>query len=379
MSCLDDSRLRSFIDREMSGRNRWRAELHLSQCRSCAERLEAIQQADALASDAASLLRDNAASCEPDLVQAWARLGTNLERKPGPRWMEGLSMSRKSLKYASAAAAVALVAGAFALAPVRSFASQLLDVFRVSKLETVNVTFADMQKIESALSGRGDLDLENFGAIKTEGMQEYRSVTLEEARSALAFDVKLPSGLAQQSLSLQTAMSAKIAPKVDQVNALLKSLGGTKMLPQSLDGKEFEIKIPAALVADFTREDGGRLDVYQSRGPELIAPPGVDIEDVRQALLQLPVIPENIRTQLEAIKDWRHTMIVPNIEGSSTKVRVGDSEGVFITPPTSEAPIPESREIRNYGTLIWQEDGVVYGISGELTKDQAIAIALTMQ
>ena len=75
---------------------------------------------------------------------------------------------------------------------------------------------------------------------------------------------------------------------------------------------------------------------------------------------------------MASINDWQHTFILPNIEGSSKDVKVGGAEGVFISAPEGSAA-------GSYSGLIWQKDGVVYGISGDLTLEQTLDIANKMK
>ncbi|MFA4886310.1 MAG: DUF4367 domain-containing protein, partial [Desulfotomaculaceae bacterium] len=74
-----------------------------------------------------------------------------------------------------------------------------------------------------------------------------------------------------------------------------------------------------------------------------------------------------------SINDWQHTFIVPNIGGSSQEVDVAGVQGVFIKTPQGEA---NGSEI---SSLVWQKAGVVYTVSGNLTVEQALTIANSMQ
>jgi len=54
---------------------------------------------------------------------------------------------------------------------------------------------------------------------------------------------------------------------------------------------------------------------------------------------------------------------------------VSGTKGVFITTPANN----KSPKNNYAGSLIWQEDGVVYTVSGCLTLDQALKTAASMK
>ncbi|HHV71122.1 MAG TPA: DUF4367 domain-containing protein, partial [Clostridia bacterium] len=152
---------------------------------------------------------------------------------------------------------------------------------------------------------------------------------------------------------------------VKNVNNVLKSLGGTKFLPEEIDNKTFTIKVP--MVVQFYIGNGSQyLNITEAKSPEVIVPQDVDEEQLRLALLDLPIIPQRVRNQLAGINDWRNTLIVPNIEGSAEEVRVNGSEAVYIKNEQG-------------GSLIWQENGVIYTIDSNLSKEEILKIAVEMR
>ena len=89
-------------------------------------------------------------------------------------------------------------------------------------------------------------------------------------------------------------------------------------------------------------------------------PEGVSVKDVARAMVALPIWPDNVRTQLESVGDWEHTLLIP--DENSKKVSINGTKGVFLDHET-------------YRILIWQEDGMLYILQSQ-NKDEADLVAI---
>lgn len=283
-------------------------------------------------------------------------------------------------RMAATAAVMVLALGiTFSFGSVRTAASELLTIFRVEKVKTVSITPSDISRIEKAIrDGAGQVDIENFGKVEFNGKQSSSRVTLEEARGAVDFQLKLPislpDGYREQEFYKNSGGALNLTLDTEKTNQIIKSLGSEKFLPDELNGKTFTVKIPATVNARYAGPNDSHIFIWQGRSPELTAS-GVDVVSIRDALLALPFLPDNLRNQLAAINDWQHTFLIPDFGGTSREVDVAGSQGVFITPPADGSA--ERRD--NPNSLIWQKNGVVYAISGHLTLEQALQMAASMK
>ena len=161
-------------------------------------------------------------------------------------------------------------------------------------------------------------------------------------------------------------------------NGMLESFGSTHPLPQELDGEVFVVNIPAALTADYSGPDaigeGGYLVVGQTRSPELIVPDGVDPAELRDVILNLPLLPENLRSQLAAIEDWRSTLIIPNVDGQATEVEIAGKSAVVLSDPVDGE---DGQQFADSG-VIWNDEGVVRAVGGTMTREEALSLAESM-
>jgi hypothetical protein len=243
-------------------------------------------------------------------------------------------------------------------------------------VQTVSITPEDMASMEKAMrDGTGSVDIENFGKFELTGEQKHEKTTMEAAQDAVDFRLNLPAGLPGgyngPEIYLDSGGTMNFTLDTVNINQLLKSFGSEKLLPDELNGKTFTVVMPPQITAAYNGAGNREVVIGQCRSPELLAP-GSDVMAIRDSLLALPFLPDNLRSQLASINDWQHTLIVPSIEGSSQEVSVSGSQGVFIKSP-------DSSEADHISSLIWQKDGVVSAISGSLTLEQAQEIAGMMK
>jgi hypothetical protein len=381
MVCYNTGSLQSYLDGEVTVSEKAEIEEHLSNCRLCSENYEKIRENQAFASGMLAGYMNLLGRREVDTIAAWNRFKgeyVHIQESKLKSTYGGKGVLKMLSRYRAAATAAVLVlaiAVSFSFGAVRTAASELLTIFRVEKIETVNITPADMASMEKAMrEGTGQVNIENLGKFDFNGNQKTEKTTMEKASVAVDFEIKLPDGLpgySEPELYMDSGGTLNFTLDTVNTNKLLQSFGSEKLLPDELNGKTFTVKLPAQVTAKYNGAGNSEIIIGQGRSPELEAP-GSDVLIIRDALLALPFLPENLRSQLASINDWQHTIIVPNVEGSSQEVNVAGTQGVFIRPP-------EGSEAGNISCLVWQKGGVVYGLNGSLTMEQALDIANSMK
>jgi hypothetical protein len=294
----------------------------------------------------------------------------------------------------AAAAAVLLVAASFALAPVRSAAADFLRVFRVQKVQTIAIDSQQLDSIGKALeAGRGHIDLKSMGEVWIDGgSREPTTVSLADARKAVDFAVKLPSGIGTPTITLQAAQSYKFKLHVAAINDALRYYGSTKVLPDSVDGRVFEVKVPAILLASYGETSGAAASTDpdiapvtsgvfagQAHSPELVVPDGVDAAQIRDVLLGLPFVPQSVRDQLASVNDWQSTLLIPDFGGKAHDVTIDGVPAVVMSP---DGAVRGARVQAGGGdipahlaTVVFNDAGVIRAIGGSIDETRAIELA----
>lgn len=374
--CYEDGRLIAYLDGEVTPEVHAEIAAHAETCQECAANVARLEADRAVAAEALAKLQPTA-----EVVSLDARRDERRVSRHARRW------GRAQI---AAVAVAALVIASFAIAPVRNAAANLLQVFRVQKVQTVTISQADLQSIGTALEKGGHVDLQAFGEAWIDGAaSEPTTVTVAEAQAAVDFSIKLPTNQSgSPTLFLQKAQTYRFKLHVAAINDALKTYGSDRTLPEALDGKTFEVSVPAIVLARYgssnpnpAGQTGNPDGVYvgQARSPELVVPEGVDAASLRDVLLNLPFLPQSVRTQLAAVSDWQSTLLIPNVDGTAHDVTIDGVSAVVITPKSAARDARKKATvlgpITDTTTVIWNDNGVVRAVGGPIDEGTAIALA----
>lgn len=352
MKCPDEGKLLLYLEHKLELGEYQDTAQHLTDCPVCSARLTELRRNyDFTARKMAGLWEERQQAPVAGQQKVWQQIQMQQQfDKKGVRLMK--------IKKFTIAAALVLALGAIGSIPsVQTAAANLLQVFRVEKVDTLSMTPGDMQKIEQAIyDGAGNIDIEDFGSVKSTGESGYYKIESEDLAN-LDFQVKAPTLTDETATeySLQKTPVIEVKPNVESINKLIKALGGSYKLPAALNGQTCKFEMKDALISTYNK-----YELTQVPAPEIEVPDGVNVPEVAQAMVQLPIWPDNVRTQLEAVGDWEHTLIIP--DENSKKVGINGTNGVL-------------SEHERYRTLIWQEDGMLY-ILGSQSENEADLIAI---
>ncbi len=405
--CYEEGLWQSYLDKELEPEECEIMKEHLQVCTICQEKMHIIQSAQSLTAAALGKYEEEMGKLRYNSALSWEKFQqkdgeNNLARK-------GLfDMNNMLHKRIAAAAIVTILAGSMAFAPVRSMAAQFLQVFRAEKLATVSISINELQEIKNAIEkGTGSIDLNIFGKIEFEGQRKSTEVTLEEIKNAADFPVRLPDyvpeGYAASGALLASPFKVNFNLDVPKVNQLINSLGGQKLLPEAITGKNFSVAFKQSANLNYRSVDGARITINQGKSPEINVDEGVDILELRAAMLDLPILSDQLKQQIAGVEDWEHTLIIPNVDGTTQEVTVNGTKGVFVnqgSAPELTATIKDGTDPDVHGgsvalkgddlivekrsaspgtTLIWNENGLVYTISGAADLDSALKIAASLR
>jgi hypothetical protein len=284
---------------------------------------------------------------------------------PGGRWRVLLG----------AVALVIVLAAIVAVPATRSAGESFLSIFRVERFAAVSVN-----PTEIAIEPDATLNPAQFGRFEVVKSPQTQAISLNEALSLNSIRVVIPTyrpaGLSPDpELTISTETVATFKPDLPAVRAYLHALGGTDIsLPDQLNGATITLSIPrnvttsypSAIALGTTGRDRGDLTLKQFESPSISVDNGVDLDQVRDELLKVPGLPPSLVAQLRAIDDWKHTMIVPVIDGTSRDVTINGAPGLLVQTNSGDA------------NLVWQRDGMVYWLSGYFAEAELISVAESM-
>ena len=390
MACATIGELRAYLDGELPAGEMDRLARHVASCVSCEAELEGLRANASVVRTALDLASPSALEAS---APSWSRIRDRLdgrENHPVTRAWRVSEMVRNLLHQATASrarlatSAVAIfvaMALVFSLSPVQTAASSFLSVFRVTKFVAVTVDPTALPNLKS---------LSELGSFSNKGSQTPKEVSLAQAESTVGFNVPtpstLPSGLDKtpRSTMVTGTYSVTFTPNLEKINAYLASIGASNVkFPANIDGQPITVQVQPAVAMLYTEpgvvtrsQDGmlkpgpGQKYLYvgATTSPSINVPAGVDVNQVREALLSIPSLPPELVSQLKSITDWQTTVIVPVVKGTSKDVQVQGTQGVLVT----EAKGPGM-------TLLWQKGGIVYVVSGNVSEFDLLAAANSMK
>lgn len=132
--------------------------------------------------------------------------------------------------------------------------------------------------------------------------------------------------------------------------------------PEEQSHATISVDVPrGGLVGWETSED--RMYAGQIGMPEIELPEDLDLEALREAILDDPRLPDDLADQLGAIDDWETTMPVPVPEGAEYEdVSVQGDPGFLLT-------------MDGESVLVWIGDNTLHFVAGSFDADELMDVA----
>lgn len=310
------------------------------------------------------------------------------------------------VKPLAGVAAAAAVAGGLFLTPAGAWASaNILPIFEPTHVTAVAIDPNDLQTLPS---------LSEYGTIQKPQRGQMRSFTdgvaaAQAAQLPLLQPAALPAGVPSQAryevVPTETGSFTFSAAKAKAAAAAQGKQAPT--MPADLDGTTLRVTTGNALVAVYgadnlkaagaaaekqAQKDGAAQGdaavrsrdltaLAQSAGPVMIigemkAPQittsnaNVSAAQLEQYILDQPGVSPQLAQALRALGDPKYVLPIPVPVNSAAweNVTVQGVSGLAIADNTGIG-----------GGIVWEKDGVIYGVAGTLTKSQLLAAANSLQ
>ncbi|KHO61901.1 anti-sigma factor [Thermoanaerobacter sp. YS13] len=374
--CYDEGTLQAYLDGELDEITSKNIEEHVKTCSTCRQKLEELKFINEFTANALK-------TSNIDLNEAWMAFNEKLGKENNKR--KGVVYLFTKYKKAIAAALIVAFIGASAFfPPLKNAEAKLLNIFRLNKMQVITITPEDMTQIQNQFYDRGikNISLKDYGEIIKDGSSEGRQISpdeLDKVKSELGYEIKLP---ADENFEIKHAYTSKIEGlefilKVDKINDLIKTFGGTHLFPKELDRKPIIINFGKTLGMDLQKKGSEKVQVVLDivKTPEIVVPEGVNVDKVIDALANLPFLPENIKRQIASVTDWKETLPIPMPMENNTETKeitIRGNKGILIVEKSGPY----------FVTLGWTENGVMYNLTiwpnptgdnkNSLTKEEAI-------
>jgi hypothetical protein len=334
---------------------------HVTDCRQCLDGLAGMRE-DASLVDAALTTRGDA-----DVDTAWLRLSSasvpvgpaRQATAPGAGRFRGVV--RRPAVAALAVAVILTGAGTAA-------ANDWLQIFRTEQIAPVSLSTADLVSLP---------DLDEYGDVVVSGEGEVHEVSDAAAAEAeTGLDVPevttLPRGISgdpvyqvggkvKATFTFSADRAARVAAEADET---------MPPPPAGLDGSRVRLVAGPGVAGVWSQPAGvPALLVGRAVAPTAFSS-GVPFETVRDYLLSLPGLPDDVAAQLRTFTADGSTLPLP-VPVDQVTTSSADVDGV-------PATVLATRD-RTLAAVVWVDDGLVTVVAGALDTDEVLAVARGLQ
>lgn len=406
MRHADDGALRRMLDEPFAVSTD--VKRHIEGCAECTARAAAMADE---ARVAASALGDRSGFGAADPAAAYARFmkratgRTRVSMTARLRAFAG-GRNRRYVGPAVGVLAAAAVVVALVFTPIGTLAQSFLTIFEPHQFVAINVSKGELQYMP---------DLASFGTMTQRGAAEHREVGSPRQAFALThitprLPAFLPPGL-PQPVHYVVVSPVSASFQFSAARALAYAMAAHKPvppMPRDLDGSVLSLRAgpmfvvvygtlpPAPVRRDATAHvtAGGTTDVEGntpgqhvqhiehddvSEMPalaivEAVAPrvysTGATAQEIESYLLQMPGVAPQLADEIRAIGDPSTTMPipVPIDKAYSQYVSIDGTRGLAVGDDTGVG-----------GIVIWQRNGIVYGVGGGLPQRTLMEVAQSLR
>jgi hypothetical protein len=324
----------------------------------------------------------------PPVRVARSRLESKVAEKEQSMWQKILN--RRYRPVWATLAVILVLTVSFSFPQVRAAAISFLGLFRVEQIEAVEIGISldDLSgEMETQFMAIDNLIGDQIVVEQSAKSEEVADLSAAEVQAG--FDARVPAQLQDQTkrVVFQPEASIRFTIDRDRWQALLDSMGygNDFQLPEAADGAEVRFNVPNAIVTGFgdcevnqakdmqeTELSGNCTVLLQTRQPTIEAPPGIDIHQAGQVMLQiLGMSPEEAEAFSNRV-DWATTLVVPVPQGADYRnVLVDGVEGVLLEDTYTGG--------HARFTLLWVKDGMFYALTGDGLRYSPVNIANSMK
>lgn len=305
--------------------------------------------------------RDAPAPAGVALAQTKQRLADE-PVSPLERMIRSVNEMTNRRAWAAGLSFVLVIVVLFSFPAVRAAANDFLGLFRVQKFAPISISPEQLAVLEQvAESGASPGEM----IMVQEPDEPQEAATLSEAASLAGFQPLTLRGQEDlMAIYVTDSASGYLVVDLEGARALVSATGADPaLLPDSLDGAHIDVNVFEGVEQIWM--DGTRL--IQTPSPYIAYPDELDETVLGEAVLQvLGTDPETAHRIAQSI-DWTTTLLMPVPADlmSYEEVTVNGVPGVLLRPLDGTPG----------ATVLWQDNGMVYGLSADYDADRLLSLA----
>ncbi len=378
MKHLNDGELQAYTDAALSPTEKSRVQAHLEGCPTCMARATALSARNSRIKFQMETLAPPPGSHPLPPAVARARFDTYLNSKKESGMLQKIFARRYRPVWGLVTLALVLTI-TFTFPPMRIMADRFLDLFRLEKITFVPFNPENMPNEEQINNVSPELKAMFGEAVQETSQGESHEVSLDGARAEAGFPLRVPTDWADQKFWVNPGREIKAQLDVPRLRGILQELGYTEIeLTDDLNGAEITAEIPTMVevshnFVDPETQEINTVSFMQMRAPAVNSNSNLDIVALGKVYLQLLGMTEQEAEEFSRNIDWSSTLVIPLPLLSAVDrqtVMVDGVEGTLLQ---------STEEGFHYAELMWIKNGILYSLSGDLSAEEFLQIAATLQ
>ena len=381
MRHLDDGTLRRLADEPFAVSSV--EQQHYENCSACQVRGASIR-------DEARSVADVLKGDDPPVraAEAFDRFSDRVaSATPPPVRYRFEMLGRRAIAPVAAVLAAAAVLVLFAFTPIGTLAQNFLTIFEPKQFVAIGISKGELDYLP---------DLKSFGTMVQHGTPAHQEVaSAAKAASLTGVPLRLPTWIpATVPRAVHYGVGARASASFTFSAAKARAYAAAARrpmppMPRGLDGSVLTLQVGPMVVigygqfpqADRPRPNTKRGDDHEGIGDlpplvivESVSPrvtsSGATAMEIETYLLQMPGMAPQLADQIRAIGDPSTTMPIPiPIDKSYAQdVVVDGTKGLAIGDDTGVG-----------GMIVWQKNGIVYGVGGALPQRELMEVAQSLR
>lgn len=265
------------------------------------------------------------------------------------------------IKSVGAVAGVAALVGALTLTPAGSLAQSFITVFQPKTVVAVPVTTADLRQLAQ---------LRRYGTVQAPARLPTHTASTNASAATLAGMPVLAAGSGAPAIAPRYTVIPSAAASFTFSAAKARAARSTGKaippMPARINGSTLQVTLGTTVVTTYGDPHSiPQLIIGQMRAP-IIRSTGVSLRTLENYVLHLPGISPQLASEIQQINNPASVLPIPipvdlaqahtvQVQGVSG-LELGDSTGLG-------------------SGVVWEKDGMIYGVAGPMTDTQVLAIA----
>ncbi|NOU81960.1 hypothetical protein GC101_24150 [Paenibacillus sp. LMG 31459] len=315
------------------------------------------QEAALAAQTEETVITDSAASGINSISSVRARENTGSELPQNSIRKSRRPVLSRSRKWAAAAAGVAIFAAILATPVGNTAMAAILNQFRMQDVAVVEES--DLRDMFYQVSGEGDFHktMNSFGTFSIANGTVEGKLPVGEIQGVLGYEpLKGQDITGMKTVEVSPSRDITLTLNVDEVNQALKRVGSNDLLPESVDGKPLTLHLPEIVNYDLSPDQEHWATLSQMNTPVVTVDPSIDIDEALDAVVNFPLIPDYLRSDLQKSRILSGDIPMPLIKGSNDEQ---------ITVADTPVILTEMKFSRGYSySAVWVQDGQMLQLTG---------------